>query len=97
VVSRQIAKLAAAGLVERRSAPEDGRAASVRVSEQGERELTHWRRLHPDFFNSALGDWAEQDVRDLTQRLAAVNEDLRAVLAGDEQIPLTAGSRHDTN
>src|SRR5438067_10466702 len=35
VVSRQIAQLTAAGLVDRRPAPEDGRASLVSVSEQG--------------------------------------------------------------
>ncbi|WP_116050128.1 MarR family winged helix-turn-helix transcriptional regulator [Amycolatopsis palatopharyngis] len=97
VVSRQITQLTGAGLVERRPAPEDGRAALVRVSERGEQELARWRRLHLDLFRRALDGWAEQDVRALAERLGAVNADLRAVLAGREDPqPLPARYGQDT-
>ncbi|MBK1784732.1 MarR family winged helix-turn-helix transcriptional regulator [Prauserella cavernicola] len=78
VVSRQIGQLVAYDLVERRPAPEDGRATLVKVSEKGERQLEHWRRAHVDFVRSALGGWDEAALKDLTDRLSAVNEDLRA-------------------
>jgi DNA-binding MarR family transcriptional regulator len=85
VISRQIAQLAAAGLIERRPAPEDGRAALIRVSEKGQRELLNWRALHLEFMSSALGGWDEQRIADLSDRLAEMNADLR--LALDSEVP----------
>jgi DNA-binding MarR family transcriptional regulator len=80
VISRQIAQLAAAGLIERRPAPEDGRASLIRVSEKGERELARWRSLYLGFMTTALGDWDEERLTGLTGRLAEMNDDLRAAL-----------------
>jgi DNA-binding MarR family transcriptional regulator len=85
VISRQIAQLSAAGLIERRPAPEDGRASLVRVSEKGERELAAWRTLHLEFMSSALGGWDEGRIADLSDRLAAMNTDLRLALG--PQVP----------
>ncbi|GAA5161985.1 MULTISPECIES: MarR family winged helix-turn-helix transcriptional regulator [Amycolatopsis] len=77
VISRQIAQLVAAGLVERRPAPEDGRAALVSLSEQGMTELKRWREKHLEFFRTALADWSEEEVVALSERLAAMNDALR--------------------
>ncbi|SFA77316.1 DNA-binding transcriptional regulator, MarR family [Amycolatopsis marina] len=97
VVSRQITQLTSSGLVERRPAPEDGRAALVRVSERGAQELARWRRMHLELFRRALGEWDEHDVRVVAERLAAVNEDLRAVLAADEESRVaTTRNQHGT-
>src|SRR4051812_12385539 len=49
VVSRQIAQLSAAGLIDRRPAPEDGRASLISVSERGQEELLTWRGRYLDF------------------------------------------------
>ncbi|MCU1681680.1 MAG: MarR family transcriptional regulator [Amycolatopsis sp.] len=80
VISRQIAQLSAAGLIERRPAPEDGRASLIRVSEKGARELAKWRRLYLEFMSTALGDWDEGRIADLSDRLAEMNSDLRLSL-----------------
>lgn len=80
VISRQISQLSAAGLIERRPAPEDGRAALVRVSEQGLAELEKWRENHVEFFRQAIGDWPEDEVTELTGRIAELNEALRAAM-----------------
>jgi DNA-binding MarR family transcriptional regulator len=80
VISRQIAQLAAAGLIERRPAPEDGRASLIRVSEKGERELIRWRTLYLGFMTTALGDWDEERLIGLTGRLTEMNDDLRDAL-----------------
>lgn len=80
VISRQIAQLAAAGLIERRPAPEDGRASLIRVSEKGEHELARWRTLYLGFMTTALGEWDEERLTGLTGRLAEMNEDLRGAL-----------------
>src|SRR6266496_236728 len=57
VVSRQVAQLSAAGLVDRRPAPEDGRASLVSVSEKGQAELARWRVNYLRFMSEALGGW----------------------------------------
>ncbi|WAL65813.1 MarR family winged helix-turn-helix transcriptional regulator [Amycolatopsis cynarae] len=80
VVSRQISQLSAAGLIERRPAPEDGRAALVRVSEQGLAEIKKWRENHIEFFRKALEGWDEAEVAELTGRIAEMNEALRTAM-----------------
>ncbi|WP_290059118.1 MarR family winged helix-turn-helix transcriptional regulator [Amycolatopsis solani] len=80
VVSRQIAQLSAAGLIDRRPAPEDGRASLVSVSEKGRAELARWRTNYLEFMEKALGGWDDERVTDLTERLAGMNEDLRRAL-----------------
>lgn len=82
VISRQISQLAAAGLIERRPAPEDGRAALIRVSDQGKAQLERWRGLYIAFVKRALGNWTDEDVDALTRRLELMNEDLRDALGG---------------
>ncbi|WP_158879435.1 MarR family winged helix-turn-helix transcriptional regulator [Amycolatopsis anabasis] len=90
VISRQIAQLTAAGFIDRRPAPEDGRAALIRVSERGERELLRWRELQTEFLRKALHNWDESEVHALTERLAAMNDDLRAAL-GAPPVPCQTG------
>jgi DNA-binding MarR family transcriptional regulator len=82
VVSRQITQLSAAGLVDRRPAPEDGRASLVSVSEKGRAELDRWRANYLEFMEKALGGWDDERVTDLTGRLAEMNVDLRRALGG---------------
>jgi DNA-binding MarR family transcriptional regulator len=83
VVSRQITQLSAAGLVDRRPAPEDGRASLVSVSEKGRAELASWRANYVEFMEKALGGWDDERVTDLTVRLADMNADLRRALGSD--------------
>lgn len=80
VVSRQITQLSAAGLIDRRPAPEDGRATLVSVSEKGRAELADWRTNYLEFMEQALGGWDDERVTDLTGRLAEMNADLRRAL-----------------
>lgn len=87
VISRQVAELAAAGLIERRPEPTDGRASLVKVSEEGARQLAHWRQLHLGFLRSALAEWDERELRVLTEHLRAVNEDLRAAVDASAKTP----------
>src|SRR3954462_7519888 len=49
VVSGQVPRLSAPGLVDRRPAPEDGRASLVSVSEKGRAELVRWRANYLEF------------------------------------------------
>ena len=80
VVSRQITQLSAAGLVDRRPAPEDGRASLVSASEKGRAELARWRTNYLEFMEQALRGWDDERVTDLTGRLAEMNADLRRAL-----------------
>lgn len=81
VVSRQITQLTAAGLIDRRPAPEDGRASLISVSKRGHEELSTWRGRYLGFMTHALQGWDAEQVTDLTERLAVMNEDLRKALA----------------
>ncbi|MGV9295595.1 MULTISPECIES: MarR family winged helix-turn-helix transcriptional regulator [Amycolatopsis] len=80
VISRQIAQLQAAGLIQRRPAPEDGRASLISVSEAGLERLELWRKQYLEFFETALGGWDEARIEGLTSQLAELNEGLRATL-----------------
>lgn len=80
VISRQVAQLSAAGLIDRRPAPEDGRASLVQASEQGRAELERWRTRYLEFMGSALADWDEDRIAQLTGLLSAMNDDLRGAL-----------------
>jgi DNA-binding MarR family transcriptional regulator len=80
VVSRQIAQLVAAGLVDRRPAPEDGRAALVSASERGRAELARWRAGYLEFMEKALAGWADEHIAELAARLAEMNADIRKAL-----------------
>lgn len=91
VVSRQIGQLTAAGLVDRRPAPEDGRAALVRVSEYGHAELKRMRKAYLVLFRTALSDWAESDVAALASTIGSMNDALRNQLdTAGQTIPMPA-------
>lgn len=83
VVSRQISQLTAAGLVDRRPAPEDGRAALVRVSEQGHAELKRMHESRLGLVRTALSNWSEADVITLADALGSMNDALRDQLDGN--------------
>ena len=80
VVSRQVAQLAEAGMVERRPAPDDGRVALLRVSERGEAELAAWRADQVELLRRALGGWEADELATVTERLRAINDDLRTFM-----------------
>ena len=82
-MSRQITQLSAAGQVDRRPAPEHGRASLVSVSEKGRAELARWRAGYIEFMEKALGGWDDARVTDLTTRLAEMNADYRHALGSD--------------
>ncbi len=81
VVSRQISQLSAAGMVDRRPAPEDGRASIISLSARGREELARRRTGYLAFMERALGAWDDEKVLELTTRLAEMNTDVRAALS----------------
>ncbi|GAA4544695.1 MarR family winged helix-turn-helix transcriptional regulator [Pseudonocardia xishanensis] len=73
-VSRQVAALVKAGLVERRADPEDARASLVAVTAEGEQVLDAERRTRAARLTEALRDWtpeAREDFADLFHRFVA--------------------------
>ena len=85
VISRQIATLVAAGLVERRPAPRDGRGALLRLSPEGETQLKRWREDYLAQVRSALADWRETELEELTDGLTAMNAAFRAAIEQTSQ------------
>lgn len=80
VVSRQIAQLDRAGLVERRAVAHDGRAQLISVTAKGHELLNGWRQNQIDLVQQALADWPDEDVQALVRRFDLFNEDLRTHL-----------------
>jgi len=78
-VSRQVGELVKAGLVERRSDPEDGRAALLAATPAGlevhAAKLDRRLRL----FSRLVQGWPERDVEALTDLLARFNDTLTAL------------------
>jgi DNA-binding MarR family transcriptional regulator len=91
VVSRQISQLSESGLINRRPAPEDGRASLVQVSEKGREELARWRARYLEFMGHALDDWDEARLSQLIELLSAMNEDLRDTLGPQANCQSPAG------
>lgn len=58
-VSRQVAALAEADLVERRPDPEDGRAELISLAEEGRHRLEALRRAFVERLQSQFQDWDE--------------------------------------
>ena len=80
VVSRQAAQLEKLGLIERRRAPEDGRVALLRVTEEGDRILESWRTRQTNMLASALKGWDKAKLAAAAELLKEINDDFRALL-----------------
>lgn len=78
-VSRQVAELVAAGVVERRPDPEDGRALLLVATDKG-RALYDAKRAHRiDIFSRIVEGWPAADVRTLTELLTRFNDSFARV------------------
>ncbi|GIG58789.1 putative HTH-type transcriptional regulator YxaD [Longispora fulva] len=73
-ISRQVAALEAAGMVERDADPADGRASLVRVSEQGHAVLEHNRGKWRAEIASMLSDWNENERGEFARLFTQLNE-----------------------
>jgi DNA-binding MarR family transcriptional regulator len=73
-VSRQVAQLVKAGLVERQSDPEDGRAALLVATEQGQAVYAAKHEHRQRLFARLLEDWTTEDVDALTTLLTRLND-----------------------
>jgi DNA-binding MarR family transcriptional regulator len=74
VVSRQIAQLQKAGLVERKPSPSDGRVALISPTERGVEMLAGWKRRQAELIRDGFAEWDDQ-------RLAVANGVLRDLVA----------------
>jgi len=72
-VSRQVAGLAALGLVDRTADPEDGRAQVLTPSAEGAARLARVREARRTRWEQDLSDWPASDVSTLGELLARLN------------------------
>lgn len=92
VVSRQVAQLEQAGLLTRRPSPDDRRVSLLSATEKGRQAFAAMEHRKKEWLSHALRDWDTEQVRNLTEQLAAVSGDLRAaaeelVCGGDAHAP----------
>ncbi len=73
-VSRQVAQLVRAGLVERQSDPEDGRASLLVATERGREVYTAKQKNRQRMFAQVLDGWSAEDVDALTDLLTRFND-----------------------
>jgi DNA-binding MarR family transcriptional regulator len=68
-VSRQVSTLAAHGLLEKVSDPEDGRAQVVRLSTEGQELVARIQHTRNEWFATLLADWDHEDAADFAAHL----------------------------
>ncbi|MGW5075536.1 MarR family winged helix-turn-helix transcriptional regulator [Rhodococcus sp. NPDC004095] len=68
-LSRQIAHAESLGYVVRTPDPLDGRASLLTLSEEGANALQVHREVMLEWARSAMADWTDEEVDDLTARL----------------------------
>jgi DNA-binding MarR family transcriptional regulator len=76
-VSRKIAALVDAGLVERRADPDDGRAHLLAATAAGEHKCADGRRHRTDMVASVLSGWPEDSRRQLATLLGRFTDGLQ--------------------
>ena len=72
-VSRQVANLAALGLIDRAADPEDGRAQVLTPSAEGAERLARIREARRARWEEDLSDWPASDVATLGELLGRLN------------------------
>jgi DNA-binding MarR family transcriptional regulator len=73
-VSRQVAQLVKAGLVERQSDPEDGRASLLVATDRGRAAYAAKQEHRQRMFARVLDGWVDADVAALTALLTRFND-----------------------
>lgn len=81
VVSRQVAQLQRAGLVERRISPEDGRAMLLSATPAGITLIEQWKQEQIEWMRSALSDWTDEDLAKASRLIERLTCDLRGGLS----------------
>ena len=97
-VSRQVAELVKAGLVERVPDPDDGRASLLVATDRGrEQHAVRVARRHR-MFDRVLADWSVEDLSTLGDLLDRFNDDFLAARSAllDEMAPAAADPQTHT-
>jgi DNA-binding MarR family transcriptional regulator len=76
-VSRQVAALVAAGLVERRADPDDGRAQLLAVTEAGVQCCEDGRRRRVELLATVLSRWPDESRHQLAELLGRFADDVQ--------------------
>lgn len=84
-VSRQLAKLEALGLLERRLSAADGRVRLVEPSAAGRRMLAELARTRRKLMESAFRDWNARERAQLLHLLKSMAASIDDVLSGNEE------------
>jgi DNA-binding MarR family transcriptional regulator len=72
-VSRQIAFLESIGLVFKEADPLDGRAQSIRLTDQGEEKMHEVQDARRQVFRERLGEWPVEELQTLAEYMAKLN------------------------
>ena len=91
-VSRQTASLVAAGLLERRSDPADGRASVLALTPAGQAATAEHDRARADFYAQVLDGWTPAELRQFGTSLARFTASYDQVLA--ERVLARSAERH---
>jgi DNA-binding MarR family transcriptional regulator len=92
-VSRQVAALEKAGLIGRRTDPEDHRVQVLHLSEAGEEILAQVTRSRRAAFRERLGGWPEDDLTRFAAYLERYNAAATAPAPGPGHRPAPSGAR----
>lgn len=90
-VTRQVAPLVDAGLVDRVQNPDDKRAVFLALSPLGRQRLREVRRSRQDLMRRVLADWPDADAETFCTLLSRFNDSLQA-LPGERSGTTRAGA-----
>jgi|ERR1017187_674139 DNA-binding MarR family transcriptional regulator len=85
LVTRQIRELEAAGLVEIKPDPSDGRSSLVSTTESGKFERSRLEQFGLKRFSLFVRDWEPQEVRQLTDLLWKLQRSMSAVSSREQR------------
>ena len=89
-ISRQVAKLAQLGLVERRPSPADARVKEALITEAGRRVTDALDAARHRLLGPVLAEWSDRDLLELTRLTRRYVDDL---LAAAHHLPATDPER----
>jgi DNA-binding MarR family transcriptional regulator len=95
-VSRQVTTLAAHGLLEKASDPEDRRAQVVRLTPEGESLVAKIQHTRNEWFARLLADWDHDDAADFAahlERFGATLLDVREQATGRTRVEAPGAAR----
>ena len=84
-MSRQLARLAELGLIERSTDPDDSRGQLIQLTDAGAERLARARVARRDFFEHALRGWSATDLDHLAEQLARLNSSLDEARRGRDE------------